>query len=519
MANNYFDSFTSLARQTLARASDVNAIIDAIIVGFDRLPARAPLFEDRVGFGVDSGSAGAYVIAMNPSQITAYTDGLRVRFRAAQTQATDGATLNLNGIGVKSIKTALGATLPANTIAAGAIVDVTYDGTDFRFHANEAGTAAADSATAAGASATAAAGSASAAASSETAAAASAAAALVSETNAAASALAAQNEVDSIRPSLGFRNHIINGDFRVWQRGTSLSAGTGNRFLADRWITSASGTTIAPERVLATGIEQYYFHRVTVASSAGAANFGTMSQKIEGLRKFSGRAVSLSFSAKADAAKPMAAYYIKNYGTGGSPSSPDIIAIDDFALTTAFQRFDKQFTVADDTSRTYGTNDDSYIQIVLAFDLGSNFSSYASGLGQQSGVFDIHQVQLEYGDVVSPFEHRPLAIEQGMCFRYYQTIGNGAAGHSISSVAVRATSIFGTPMRAQPSLSLIRTAFSWLEGNSVKSLTGLTISFSRVDARGFRIAMTSGGTPGLTANVPGHFYDDGGDFMAADAEF
>lgn len=457
MANNYFDSFTSLARQTLARASDVNAIIDAIIVGFDRLPARAPLFEDRVGFGVDSGSAGAYVIAMNPSQITAYTDGLRVRFRAAQTQATDGATLNLNGIGVKSIKTALGATLPANTIAAGAIVDVTYDGTDFRFHANEAGTAAADSATAAGASATAAAGSATAAASSEAAAAASAAAALVSETNAAASALAAENEVDSIRPSLGFRNHIINGDFRVWQRGTSLSAGTGNRLLADRWITSANGSTIAPERVLATGIEQYYFHRATVSSSAGAANFATMSQKIEGLRKFSGRAVSLSFSAKADAAKPMAAYLIKNYGSGGSPSSPDIIAIDDFALTTAFQRFDKQFTIPDDTSRTYGTADDSFLQIVLAFDLGSNFSAYASGLGQQSGVFDIHQVQLEYGDVVSPFEHRPLAIELPMCRRYYRRLGRGVTGYVLNTTTFRMNGIFEPPMRSVSTPALLTT--------------------------------------------------------------
>lgn len=37
-------------------------------------------------------------------------------------------------------------------------------------------------------------------------------------------------------------NLLINGKFDFWQRGTSLSAGTGTRFLADRFKTVSADT-------------------------------------------------------------------------------------------------------------------------------------------------------------------------------------------------------------------------------------------------------------------------------------
>lgn len=41
-------------------------------------------------------------------------------------------------------------------------------------------------------------------------------------------------------------------------------------------------------------------------------------------------------------------------------------------------------------------------------------------LGQQSGTFDIAQVQLEEGSVATPFEHRPYGLELALCRRYFE---------------------------------------------------------------------------------------------------
>ena len=36
-------------------------------------------------------------------------------------------------------------------------------------------------------------------------------------------------------PLAGFRNQLINGDFRIWQRGTSFAQQGSSRYIADRW--------------------------------------------------------------------------------------------------------------------------------------------------------------------------------------------------------------------------------------------------------------------------------------------
>ncbi|MGC5808680.1 hypothetical protein [Ralstonia pseudosolanacearum] len=65
-----------------------------------------------------------------------------------------------------------------------------------------------------------------------------------------------------------------------------------------------------------------------------------------------------------------------------------------------------------------GGND--YLAVLFWFDAGSNFNARTNSLGQQTGTFDIAQVQLEAGVAATPFELRPWAAETLLCQRYYQ---------------------------------------------------------------------------------------------------
>lgn len=167
MSNDFFGEFTRLARNSKARSDAVNAILDQIVAGFDKLPTFARLRGGAVNYATAAGTDGAYVVTLTGP--TALFEGLTVKFKAPAANTTGPCSINLNGLGVVSFKTATGADFSANAIASGAIVDATYDGAVWRgviTDTEASRAAAAASASAASASASAASGSASAAASS-----------------------------------------------------------------------------------------------------------------------------------------------------------------------------------------------------------------------------------------------------------------------------------------------------------------------------------------------------------------
>jgi hypothetical protein len=188
MSNDYFNHSNPQARNTLARAETVNATNDEIVAGFDKLPAELALKQDRVTYATDTGAANAYVVTLTHAPAS-YVAGLRVSMKVANAN-TGASTVNVNGLGVKSIKRFNGAALAANDLMVGAVVDLRYDGANFILASQHGAseTNAAASATAAAASTAAAADSASAAASSATAASGSATAASASQAAAATSA-------------------------------------------------------------------------------------------------------------------------------------------------------------------------------------------------------------------------------------------------------------------------------------------------------------------------------------------
>jgi hypothetical protein len=179
-----------------------------------------------------------------------------------------------------------------------------------------------------------------------------------------------------------------------------------------------------------------YWARNVVATVAGAANYVFTTQYIEDVRTFAGQQITISYWAKADAAKPIAIELVQSFGTGGSPSTAVNTFVAKPTLTTSWARYSHTITVPSISGKTLGTGaNSSYLAVSFWFDAGSNFNSRTNTLGQQSGTFDIAQVQVEAGPVATAFEQRPVGTELALCQRYYYKVITPAtarygAGHN-----------------------------------------------------------------------------------------
>ena len=253
---------------------------------------------------------------------------------------------------------------------------------------------------------------------------------------------------------LSNRNVLINGNFDIWQRGTSqTSVGYGSD---DRWTNFHSGSTKThSQQTFALGQTDVpgnpkYFSRTVASSVAGASNYVLKLQRIESVATLAGQTATLSFWAKADAPKNMAVEFTQYFGAGGSPSSTvNAIGVTTIALTTSWKKYTVTVDIPSVAGKTLGTAGDDNLQIYFWFDGGSNWDNRTNSLGQQSGTFDIAQVQLEAGSKATAFEKRPFQQELALCQRYFEKSynlnvppgTNVSAGTSVCSVTSSVTSL------------------------------------------------------------------------------
>ena len=313
---------------------------------------------------------------------------------------------------------------------------------------------------------------------------------------------------------LSYRNRVINGNFDIWQRGTSqTSAGYGSD---DRWNNFHSGSTKThSQQTFALGQTDVpgnpkYFSRTVVSSVAGASNNVVKIHKVEDVSTFAGETATLSFWAKADAAKNIALEFVQEFGTGGSPSAAVIgIGVTTCALTTSWKKFTITVAIPSISGKTLGTTNDNSLAFIFWFDAGSSFNSRTNSLGQQSGTFDISGVQLEVGSKASAFERRPYGMELALCQRYYQIIDMGT-NNVISSSYQSGTSCestyipFVVPMRDGASITLANTISgaqvqTWA-GTLIGTVTSVSIIGNSKGNSGFRISANGTSLGGQAAS-------------------
>jgi hypothetical protein len=228
------------------------------------------------------------------------------------------------------------------------------------------------------------------------------------------------------------KNKIINGDFGVWQRGTSFSNPANNAYTADRFLLGYDGTgatrtisqqTFTPGTAPVAGYEGTYFYRYaqSVAGTGGTYS-NCLQQNIEDVRTFAGQTITISFWAKADAARTIAINYGQNFGSGGSSTVAGSFGTQ--ALTTSWARYTFSATLASISGKTIGTS--SYIYIGMAL----------SALNTVQTI-DIWGVQLEAASTASNFQ-TATGTKQGelaACQRYYTRSGGLNLYNTVANVA------------------------------------------------------------------------------------
>lgn len=457
----------SVSDGAIVYAEDINKINTAVDAGFDQVASDLDELAASIGDGgvasknwatedagtrpdpiLDLYSSRAYAAeakdwASAAGTITEASTGLPlVGSSSAKTQAAAAAA---------SASTASGhATTASNQAIAAAASASTASG-----HASTASgfaTAASNSATSASGFATAASNSATSASGFATAASNSATNASGFADDASNYATAASGYATDAANSRSRKNVIINGNFDIWQRATSqTSNGYGSD---DRWANGGSGSTKTHSRQSFTLGQTdvpgnpKYFSRTVVSSVAGASNYVVKYQNIEGVNTFAGETVTLSFYAKADSTKNISIEFVQNFGTGGSPStSVSAIGSVKKGLTSSWVKQTVTVAIPSISGKTLGSDNNDCLQVFFWFDAGSSFNTRTDTLGQQSGTFDISQVQLELGSSSTSFERKSIVEEFSFCARYFTKIGTIVTTSSINSA------VETPPMRTAPALS------------------------------------------------------------------
>jgi len=306
--------------------------------------------------------------------------------------------------------------------------------------------------------------------------------------------------------ALSNRNMIINGDFQVWQRGTTGTAVNGfGMSSADRWY--------AVRTALNQEVDSYgnpYAHCI----AGDYADSTYVVQKVEQLSKLVGKQLTLSFKIKSD----------DGLGANGR-------------ILIRYYSSANTWIIVNDTTFTFDT---SWGVITKTFDMGTVAPKAGYGLeffinGDSSATnnngksFDLKEVQLELGDTATPFEHRSYGDELARCQRYFRKFGSDGAqnyipvseiGATQDNYRTRANYLLSPEMRVTPTLS-----FNALELNNMtltlqNPVSNVSVAGSEYSRYGlalfFHTAIISGQAAGQPAFTRVENSDNG--YLYFDAE-
>jgi hypothetical protein len=288
-------------------------------------------------------------------------------------------------------------------------------------------------------------------------------------------------------------NHIINGDFNVWQRGI---AGFGhNQHNADRFIVSANSSDamlisrqeFALGQTDVPGNPKYFLRSSLTAGSGGGLN--DLRQRIENVDAFSGKTLTLTYYVKGSINASIVNRRVnQDMGTGGSGGN--LLFLPNIAVTTSWQKVQDVFTLQSLSGATKGVEDTDFLDVTFSLPVNQNVN------------LDTAHISLVEGDVSGqsdPFVSRPIAQEIALCQRYYfkgQLSLTGIVG--LTNSAFRCGATLPVKMRTTPSVSASGKVY---DGINAASIVSVSANHSTVTGLEMDLITTSGLIVGRPAVV------------------
>jgi len=260
------------------------------------------------------------------------------------------------------------------------------------------------------------------------------------------------------------KNAIINGDFRINQRGFSSSTTGGFGF--DRWqvgandgTTTYSAQTFTAGAAPVSGYEAINYARMASTGQTSANAYSILLQKIEDVRTFAGQTVTVSFWAKATSGTPSVAINLyQDFGSGGSAGVYSYPSVKKVATNTSWTRYSATISVASVSGKTIGTG--SNLTLYLWISGGSNWNTQTDSMGIQTTTIDFWGVQVESGSVATAFQtatgtlQGEIALAQRYFRRYIDKTLYEGLTVGFAQSTTRMIGVLNYAMRTAPSLTV-----------------------------------------------------------------
>lgn len=238
-------------------------------------------------------------------------------------------------------------------------------------------------------------------------------------------------------PSTFRRNHLMNGEFNVRQRGDGPF--TQNGVCYDRWHIGVFGGSFSCIRMNATEADRvelgdnrlYQFLRVTVNGGPGASDFALIGQRIENVLTLNGQYATASLAVRrVSGSGNIGLCFDQLFGPDtnefGSNIVPAIGAVQ-VPVTNTWARKTVTANIPPVGARAI-SNLGSALQLSLWFSAGSARAARSANIGSQAAVFDISMTQVEDGQKATNFDWQPGDLDYLRCRRHYANPGPSPGG-------------------------------------------------------------------------------------------
>jgi len=330
------------------------------------------------------------------------------------------------------------------------------------------------------------------------------------------------------------RNILINGDFNIWQRGTSFVSVVDQQYTVDRWVYRKINTTAVHDISRSTDVPtvaqagRKFNYSVlidcqTIDASISSTDIVVFFQRIEGYNFLAIAQKTFTFGFWVKATKT--GIYCVSFTSGAG----DYGYVAEYTINASDTWEYKKITVpATPSAGAWNYTNGTALNAVFCLAAGFNYqttpnawqngdfsatSNQVNSCDNAANNFRICGVQLESGSVATPFEQRSIQHELQLCQRYFErsynietptgTVEeNQAAWGNVNSADTTLLCVnvdFKSIKRTTPSVTAYNTS-TGAAGSFIAGSTSKNVSTVVGGTKGIgRLYATSGMTAGVYA--------------------